>query len=91
MTIAAAHKYKRWALVHCRRPGQGLPVLIQGGPLDGVEETIPLSAEGVMACQTWPHGDDGEFDYFYALPPPAWRRRAGGRVIYRFSGRRVRA
>jgi hypothetical protein len=85
---AADHKYKRWALVQCRRVGNGLPVLLQGGPLDGLEETIPLSADGVVTCRTWPDGDDGEFDYFY---PRTRRRTASGRVICRFSGRRVRA
>ena len=65
-----------------------MPVLLEGGPLDGLEETIPLSAAGVMACRTWPDGDDGEFDYFY---PRTRHRTATGRVICRFSGRRVRA
>jgi hypothetical protein len=88
---AANHKYKRWALVQCRRVGNGLPVLLQGGPLDGLEETIPLSADGVVTCRTWPDGDDGEFDYFYPLPAPRFRRKVRGRVICRFSGRRVRA
>ena len=35
--------------MECRRAGRGLPVLLEGGPLDGVEETIPMLAAGVMA------------------------------------------
>ena len=85
---AAQFKYKRFCLTECRRAGKGLPVLLQGGPLDGLEETIPLLSAGVLACRTWPDGDDGEFDYFY---PRTRYRTETGRVICRFSGRRVRA
>jgi hypothetical protein len=85
---AAQFKYKRFATVPCRRATNGVNVLLEGGPLDGLEERIPLSAGGVMACCVWPDGDDGEFDYFY---PRTGRRTASGRVICRFSGRRVRA
>jgi hypothetical protein len=85
---APQFKYTRWALVQCRRVGDGLPVLLQGGPLDGLEDTIPLSADGIITCCVWPDGDDGEFDYFY---PRTRYRTTSGRVICRFSGRRVRA
>jgi hypothetical protein len=85
---AASHKYKRFCLTECRRSGYGLPVLLQGGPLDGLEETIPLLSAGVMCCRSWPDGDDGQYDYFYPRTP---YRTASGRVICRFSGRGVRA
>src|SRR5262249_10504641 len=88
---AASHKYRRFALVDCRRPGRGLPVVLEGGPLDGVAETVPLLAAGIMAVNTWPDGTDGELDYFYPLPKPDRRRRIKGRVVCRFSRRAVRA
>jgi hypothetical protein len=68
--------------------GNGLPVLLEGGPLHGLEETILLLADGVICCQTWLDGEDGEFDYFY---PKTRRRGPGGQVICRFSGRKVQA
>jgi hypothetical protein len=84
---SASHKYKRFVIMDCRRAGRGVPVLLEGGPLDGVEETIPMLAAGVLVCRTWPGGDDGEFDYLYCRTG----RRSDGRLICRFSGRRVRA
>jgi hypothetical protein len=89
---AAQFRYKRWALMPLPRPdGRGIPVLLQGGPLDGLEEMLPPYSDGVMSCQTWPDGGDGELDYFYPLPEPRRRRRIGGRIICRFSRRKVRA
>jgi hypothetical protein len=85
---AASYKYKRFCIVECRRVGRGLPVLLEGGPLDGTEENIPALSAGVLACRTWPDGEDGEYDYFYARTK---RRDAAGRIICRLSGRRVRA
>ena len=88
LMIAAAHKYKCFAIVDCRRSGRGLPVRLEGGPLDGALETIPLLSAGVMACRTWPDGDDGGLDYFYSRTK---RRDADGRVVCRYGGKGVRA
>ena len=86
--IAAAHKYKRFAIVDCRRSGNGVPVRLEGGPLDGIDETIPLLSAGVMACCTWPDGADGERDHFYTRTKT---KTAAGRWICRYNGWRVRA
>jgi hypothetical protein len=75
---AASHKYNRFALVDCRRSGRGLPVVLEGGPQDGTEETIPLLSAGVLAVNTWPDGDDGDFDYFNPRTADS-----GGFLVYR--------
>ena len=66
----------------------GLDAVLEGGPWTGSRETMPRLCHGVMTCRTWPDGDDGEFDYFY---PRTKRRDSAGRIICRFSGRKVRA
>jgi hypothetical protein len=86
MPNAAAHKFKTFAIMD-RRHGKGVPVILEGGPLDGLEETMPMLAAGLLAVQSWPHGDDGGTDYFYCRTR---QRDPARRVICRFTGRRVR-
>jgi hypothetical protein len=87
MMTPAAHKFKRFAIVECWRAGGGVPVYLEGGPCDGIEEKIPLSASGVMAVCTWPEADDGgPTDHFY-VKTTTWRKH---RLVCRYSGRRRR-
>jgi hypothetical protein len=86
MATPAAHKFKRFAIVDCKRAAGGIQVVLDGGPLDGVEERMPLSASGVMACSTWPDDLDRD-DHFYVRT----RERRRGRLVCRYNGRRRRA
>jgi hypothetical protein len=43
-----------WALADIRRTGKGLPVVLEGRPLDGDEAEIPLLGDGVLVSHRMP-------------------------------------
>ena len=79
-----------FAVTEIRRAGKGLPVYLDGGPLDGSEEEIPLGGAGVIAARAVPDGCGAErvVDYVYLRTKT---KRPDGRVVCRYSGGRVRA
>jgi hypothetical protein len=89
MSTPDDHKFATFALVDCKRAKGGVAVYLDGGPLDGAEETIPLSASGVITSRDVPDGcgSVATVDYFYTRTT-AFR---GSRVVCRYNGRRRRA
>jgi hypothetical protein len=78
-----------WAVTEIRRAGKGLAVYLDGGPLDGTEEEIPLLGAGVIASRVMPDGCGAErtVDYFYARTRA---KRPDGRIVCRYNGGRQR-
>jgi hypothetical protein len=73
-----------------RVAGKGLEIVLEGGPLDGVEEEIPLLGAGVMASRMAPDGCGSErmVDYWYERTK---RKTRDGRLVCRYGGVRSRA
>ncbi len=72
-----------------RRAGKGLPVYLEGGPLDGSESELPLLGAGVIASRDVADGCGASqtVDYWYRRTD---RRRRDGRLVCRYDGRRGR-
>jgi hypothetical protein len=68
----------------------GLAVYLDGGPLDGSEEEIPLGGAGVITSRAMPDGCGAERIVDYVNLRTKTKRPAG-RVVCRYSGGRVRA
>jgi hypothetical protein len=79
-----------FTVTEIRRTGKGLAVYLDGGPLDGALEEIPLLGAGVIASRAVPDGCGAErvVDYFYRRTKT---KRPDGRVVCRYGGGRVRA
>lgn len=77
-----------FAVSDIRRAGRGLPVYLEGGPLDGSEEEVSLSCAGVMASRSVPDGCGAErvVDYWYERT----RTKRGDRFVCRYRGGRER-
>jgi hypothetical protein len=84
-----ARGFQVFAVTEIRRAGRGLPVYLEGGPLDGVEEELPLLGAGVIASRDVPDGcgSSRTVDYFYRRSRV---RRLDGRVVCRYDGVRSR-
>jgi hypothetical protein len=79
-----------WAVTEIRRAGKGLPVVFDGGPLDGQESELPLLGAGVIASRDVADGcgSSRTVDYWYRRTRT---RRPDGRLVCRYDGRRRRA
>jgi hypothetical protein len=83
-------QFEMFAVTQLRRAGKGLPVAFEGGPLDGQTSELPLLGAGVIASRNVADGCGASqtVDYWYRRTA---RKRADGRLICRYDGRRWRA
>lgn len=84
----AAEGIQVYAVTEIRRAGKGLPVYLEGGPLDGSEREIPLLGIGIIASRDVADGCGAvrTADYWYRRTD----RKRGGRFVCRYDGRRWR-